>query len=122
MRQHPISVRKDTWGENLIKAMWEGRRILGTRTAWHPCPWFWKPDKRLQEATMARRAHRSCQPLLVPLPSRGQLQRYPGSENPQSWAGEMAQQLRAPTALLKVVSLKVMSSNPSNHMMAHNHL
>jgi hypothetical protein len=30
--------------------------------------------------------------------------------------GEMAQCLRAPTALLKVVS-----SNPSNHMMAHNH-
>jgi hypothetical protein len=34
-----------------------------------------------------------------------------------SWAGEMAQWLRALTALLKVVS-----SNPSNHMMAHNHL
>jgi hypothetical protein len=31
-------------------------------------------------------------------------------------AGEMAQWLRAPTALPKV-----MSSNPSNHMMAHNH-
>jgi hypothetical protein len=31
--------------------------------------------------------------------------------------GEMAQQLRAPTALLKIVS-----SNPSNHMVAHNHL
>jgi hypothetical protein len=31
-------------------------------------------------------------------------------------AGEMAQQLRAPTALLKV-----MSSDRSNHMMAHNH-
>jgi hypothetical protein len=30
--------------------------------------------------------------------------------------GEMAQQLRALTALLKV-----MSSNPSNHMVAHNH-
>ena len=34
----------------------------------------------------------------------------------QSWAGEMAQWLRAPTALLKVLS-----SNPSNHMVAHNH-
>ena len=34
----------------------------------------------------------------------------------QSWAGEMAQWLRALTALLKVLS-----SNPSNHMVAHNH-
>jgi hypothetical protein len=32
------------------------------------------------------------------------------------WAGDMAQWLRAPTALLKVLS-----SNPSNHMVAHNH-
>jgi hypothetical protein len=32
------------------------------------------------------------------------------------WAGDMAQQLRALTALLKVLS-----SNPSNHMVAHNH-
>jgi hypothetical protein len=32
-------------------------------------------------------------------------------------AGEMAQQLRALTALLKVLS-----SNLSNHMVAHNHL
>jgi hypothetical protein len=32
-------------------------------------------------------------------------------------AGEMAQQLRALTALPKVLS-----SNPSNHMMVHNHL
>jgi hypothetical protein len=32
-------------------------------------------------------------------------------------AGEMAQQLRALTAILKVLS-----SNPSNHMVAHNHL
>jgi hypothetical protein len=31
-------------------------------------------------------------------------------------AGEMAQRLRAPTALPKVPS-----SNPSNHMVAHNH-
>jgi hypothetical protein len=31
-------------------------------------------------------------------------------------AGEMAQQLRALTALLKVLS-----SNPSNHMVAYNH-
>jgi cold shock CspA family protein len=31
-------------------------------------------------------------------------------------AGEMAQWLRAPTALLKVLS-----SNPSNHMVTHNH-
>jgi hypothetical protein len=37
------------------------------------------------------------------------------------WAGEMAQHLRALTALLKVVSLKVVSSNPRSHMMAHNH-
>jgi hypothetical protein len=34
----------------------------------------------------------------------------------ERWAGEMAQQLRALTALLKVLS-----SNPSNHMVAHNH-
>jgi hypothetical protein len=33
-----------------------------------------------------------------------------------SGAGEMAQQLRAVTALLEVLS-----SNPSNHMVAHNH-
>jgi hypothetical protein len=32
------------------------------------------------------------------------------------WAGEMAQWVRALTALLKVLS-----SNPSNHMVAHNH-
>jgi hypothetical protein len=32
-------------------------------------------------------------------------------------AGKMAQWLRAPTALPKVPS-----SNPSNHMVAHNHL
>jgi hypothetical protein len=32
-------------------------------------------------------------------------------------AGEMAQQLRTLTALLKVLS-----SNPSNYMVAHNHL
>jgi hypothetical protein len=34
-----------------------------------------------------------------------------------SWAGEMAQLLRALTALLKVLI-----SNPSNHMLADNHL
>jgi hypothetical protein len=34
-----------------------------------------------------------------------------------NWAGEMAQQLRALTDLPKVLS-----SNPSNHMVAHNHL
>jgi hypothetical protein len=32
-------------------------------------------------------------------------------------AGEMAQRLRVPTALPKVLS-----SNPSNYMVAHNHL
>jgi hypothetical protein len=36
---------------------------------------------------------------------------------PNLGAGEMAQQLRALTALPKVLS-----SNPSNHMVAHNHL
>ena len=35
----------------------------------------------------------------------------------RSGAGEMAQQVRALTALPKVLS-----SNPSNHMVAHNHL
>ena len=33
------------------------------------------------------------------------------------WVGEMAQWLRALTVLLEVLS-----SNPSNHMVAHNHL
>jgi hypothetical protein len=33
------------------------------------------------------------------------------------WAGKMAQLVRALTALLKVLS-----SNPSSHMVAHNHL
>jgi hypothetical protein len=33
------------------------------------------------------------------------------------WAGEMAKWVRALTAFLKVLS-----SNPSNHMVAHNHL
>jgi hypothetical protein len=33
------------------------------------------------------------------------------------WAGEMAQWLRAPTVLPEVLS-----SNPTNHMVAHNHL
>jgi hypothetical protein len=37
-------------------------------------------------------------------------------KNKQMGAGGMAQRLRAPTALLKVLS-----SNPSNHMVAHNH-
>ena len=39
-----------------------------------------------------------------------------GSEMQETGAGEMAQRVRALTALLKV-----MSSNPSNHMVAHNH-
>jgi hypothetical protein len=38
-------------------------------------------------------------------------------KNGRMGAGEMAQQLRALTALPKVLS-----SNPSNHMVAHNHL
>jgi hypothetical protein len=38
------------------------------------------------------------------------IKKFPG-------AGEMAQGLRAPTALPKVLS-----SNPSNHMVAHTHL
>lgn len=35
----------------------------------------------------------------------------------KNWAGKMAQQVRALTALPKVLS-----SNPNNHMVAHNHL
>jgi hypothetical protein len=35
----------------------------------------------------------------------------------EKWAAEMAQQLRALPALLKVLS-----SNPSSHMVAHSHL
>jgi hypothetical protein len=42
--------------------------------------------------------------------------RLSGIRKEAAGAGEMAQWLRAPTALLKVPS-----SNPSNHMMAHNH-
>jgi hypothetical protein len=42
--------------------------------------------------------------------------REQGSLRVTIWAGEMAQWLRAPTALPKVSS-----SNPSNHMVAHNH-
>jgi hypothetical protein len=38
-------------------------------------------------------------------------------KNVSSWAGEMAQWLRALTVLLEVLS-----SIPSNHMVAHNHL
>jgi hypothetical protein len=38
------------------------------------------------------------------------------SKTKRQGAGEMAQQLRALTALLKVPS-----SNPGNHMVAHNH-
>ena len=34
----------------------------------------------------------------------------------QKWAGKMAKRVRALTALLKVLS-----SNPSNHIVAHNH-
>jgi hypothetical protein len=39
------------------------------------------------------------------------------NKNGNTWAGEMVQQLRVLTALLKVLS-----SNPNNHMVAHNHL
>jgi hypothetical protein len=35
----------------------------------------------------------------------------------KTWAGEIAQWLRALTALPEILS-----SNPSNHMVAHNHL
>ena len=38
------------------------------------------------------------------------------ARNVEGWAGEMAQWLRALTTLLEVLS-----SNPSNHMEAHNH-
>jgi hypothetical protein len=38
-------------------------------------------------------------------------------ESGSGGAGEMAQRLRAPTALPEVLS-----SNPSNHMVVHNHL
>jgi hypothetical protein len=34
-----------------------------------------------------------------------------------SWGGEMSQRIKALTVLQKVLS-----SNPSNHMVAHNHL
>jgi hypothetical protein len=50
------------------------------------------------------------------------VQRFPPQRNSnaikktESLAGEIAQQVRALTALPKVLS-----SNPSNHMVAHNH-
>jgi len=40
-----------------------------------------------------------------------------GFESLKTWAGEMAQWLRALSALPEVLS-----SIPSNHMVAHNHL
>jgi len=40
-----------------------------------------------------------------------------GKQDPAGWAGEMVQWLRALTA-----HPEVLSSNPSNHMVAHNHL
>ena len=40
----------------------------------------------------------------------------PRNKEPNSGAGEMAQWVRALTALPKILS-----SNPSNHMVAHNH-
>jgi hypothetical protein len=43
---------------------------------------------------------------------------YQSSSKNMNRAGEMAQRLRALTAALP----KVLSSNPSNHMVAHNHL
>jgi hypothetical protein len=42
---------------------------------------------------------------------------FTAAKNEEEGAGEMAQRLRALTALLKVLS-----SNPSNHTVAHNHL
>jgi hypothetical protein len=39
------------------------------------------------------------------------------NQKPRARAGKMAQRLRAPTALPEVLS-----SIPSNHMVAHNHL
>ena len=40
-----------------------------------------------------------------------------GNQKKELRAGEMTQHVRAPTALPKVLS-----SNPSNHMVSHNHL
>ena len=42
---------------------------------------------------------------------------FPGSKSCTSQAGEMAEWVRTLTALLKILS-----SNPSNYMVAHNHL
>jgi hypothetical protein len=47
---------------------------------------------------------------------RTSLVRDPVSRNKAGGSGEMAQQLKALTALLKVLS-----SNPSNHIVVHNH-
>jgi hypothetical protein len=48
---------------------------------------------------------------------RGERHHGLGVKKAWPWAGEMAQQLRALTALPEILS-----SIPSNHMVAHNHL
>jgi hypothetical protein len=48
---------------------------------------------------------------------RGQPKLHETISNNNNWVGEMAQKLRALTALPEVLS-----SIPSNHMVAHNHL
>jgi hypothetical protein len=72
--------------------------------AYWAAPVFAKPAFLEQPEPLAQdgRAHRE----------QGPLTQIIRKEN----AGEMAQRLRAPTALPKVLS-----SNPSNHMVAHNH-
>ena len=59
-----------------------------------------------------------CMDVELPLGVVGLVEKF------TSGAGEMAQRLRALTALPKVLncSPKVLSSIPRNHMVAHNHL
>jgi len=55
--------------------------------------------------------------FFTPSISHSNKQESPTNKSEGLGAGEMAQWLRALTALPEVLS-----SNPSNHMMAHNHL
>jgi hypothetical protein len=104
----------------------------GTRSTWHWPFTSWKTRLLVSQLTrkqkvyigqsvtlkgwpysdqfLPARLHLLKVPLPCKIPDRGK------ASKPKPGAGEMAQQLRTLTALLKVLS-----SNPSNHMVAHNH-
>jgi hypothetical protein len=86
-------------------------RIQGERVylLCHRLQRFLLPEGQLHVAGGRERERRTCQGYLT-VSINTRVKRKRGG------AGEMAQRLRALTALPKV-----MSSNPSNHMVAHNH-